>query len=140
MFDSLFPGIGGAFAALSAWGDRLFVAAAAALIGFGVWRSRWQSRYARRMKRTFEMTNLFVKPRKDKLFPILISLSDKEDDLFYVFRYRLQPGMSLPMFEEKKKLFEASFHAETKVFGKGGVVTIKVKKQKYPVPPSERSA
>ncbi|MCI3927191.1 hypothetical protein MO973_44170 [Paenibacillus sp. TRM 82003] len=139
MFESLFPSLGGALEGLSGASDRLFILAVAAVLGFGLWRSRWQSRYARRMKRTFEMTNLFVKPKKDKLFPILVSLTAKEDELFYVFRYRLRPGMSVPMFEDKKKLIEASFHAETKVFGKGGIVTIKVKKQKYPVPTAEQS-
>lgn len=142
MFEALLPGLG-------SWLDRgpgllqqwfWLVAAAAAL--YGAWRSHWRSRYVRLMKRTFEATNLFVKPKKDKLYPQLISLSAAEDELFYVFRYRLRPGMTVPQFEDKKKFFEATFHAEAKVFGKAGIVTIKVKKQKHPIPPAsaEQSA
>jgi len=141
MFDALLPGGGawieGAFGLL----QRYFWLIAAGAVAYGLWRSHWRSRYVRLMKKTFEATNLFVKPRKDKLFPQLLSLSDKEDDLYYVFRYRLRPGMTVPQFEEKKKFFEATFHAEAKVYGKAGILTIKVKKQKHPVPPtSEQSA
>ncbi|TLS49450.1 hypothetical protein FE782_25385 [Paenibacillus antri] len=142
MFEALLPGAGawidGAPGLLRQW----FWWIAAAAILYGAWRSHWRSRYVRLMRRTFEATNLFVKPRKDKMFPQLISLSATEDDLYYVFRYRLRPGMTVPQFEEKKKFFEATFHAEAKGFGKAGIVTIKVKKQKRPVPPtsSEQSA
>ena len=133
MFEALFPGAGSWLAEAPGFAERWIWFVAAGLILYGVWRSHWRSRYARRMRQTFELTNLYVKPRKEKLFPLLLSLSAKEDDLYYVFRYRLRPGMSVGQFEEKKKMFEAAFHAETKVFGKGGVVTIKVKKQTYPV-------
>ncbi|HZG57637.1 hypothetical protein [Paenibacillus sp.] len=137
MFEALFPGGGldGAAGALERW----FWPIAVAAVLYGAWRSHWRSRYARRMRQTFEVANLFVKPKKDKLFPQLLTLTATEDDLFYVFRYRLRPGMSVPQFEEKKKIIEAAFHAETKVFGKGGVVTIKVKKQPHPLSPTETS-
>lgn len=134
MFGTLFPGLGEWISALSARANQLVWLAAACILLFGAWRMHWRSRYARRMKQTFELTNLFVKPRKDKLFPELISLSKQEDELYYVFRYRLRPGMSIPQFEDKKKLIEAAFNAEARVFGKGGIVTIKVKKEPYPVP------
>jgi len=133
MFEALFPGGSSWLTGASGFAERWWWLVAAALIAYGGWRSHWRSRYARRMRQTFELTNLYVKPRKDKLFPLLLSLSNKEDDLYYVFRYRLRPGMSVAQFEEKKKMFEAAFHAETKVFGKGGVVTIKIKKRPYPV-------
>jgi hypothetical protein len=139
MVESLFPAWSEWLKGAGAWSDLWFLIVSLVIVGIGAWRMNWRNRYARRMKQTFENSNLFVKPQKDKLFPYLISLSDKEDELFYVFRYRLRPGMSLPQFEEKKKMIEASFHAETKVFGKGGVVTIKVKKQKHPVPMTEQS-
>lgn len=135
MFETLIPKgwMDGASQTLEPW---LWVAALAAVC-WAAWRSHWRSRYARRMRRTFEMANLFVKPKKDKLFPQLLSLSAAEDELYFVFRYRLRPGMSLSMFDDKKKFIEAAFHADTKVFGKGGVVTIKVKKEPHPLTPAD---
>ena len=131
MFDALFPGkwLDGLAAALRPWLIPAAVAAAAYLL----WRGSWRSRYLRLMRRTFDAANLYVKPKKDKLFPQLISLSSAEDDLYYVFRYRLRPGMTVSQFEDKKKWIEAAFHADTKVFGKGGVVVIKVKKDPHPL-------
>jgi len=140
MFDVWLPETGAWGAIASLLADRGLLIAAAIAVAFGGWRTHWRSRFARRMRLTFEMCNLYIKPRKDKRFPELIRLSKRDDELYYVFRYRLQPGMSVAQFEEKKKMFEAAFHAETKVFGKGGIVTIKVKKEKYPVPLSDRGA
>jgi len=142
MFEALLPGFGSWFERGPGLLQQWFWWVAAGAMLYGAWRTHWRSRYVRLMKKTFEATNLFVKPKKDKLFPQLISLSAAEDELFYVFRYRLRPGMTVPQFEDKKKFFEAAFHAEAKVFGKAGVVTIKVKKQKHPVPPTsaEQSA
>ena len=131
MFETLFPGkwLDGLAAALRPW---LVPAAAAAALYF-LWRTSWRSRYTRIMRKTFDAANLYVRPKKDKLFPQLISLSATEDELYYVFRYRLRPGMTVSQFEDKKKWFEAAFHADAKVFGKGGVVVIKIKKEPHPV-------
>src|SRR5690606_38163264 len=115
--------------ALRPWLIPAAVAAAAYLF----WRGTWRSRCLRLMRQTFDSANLYVKPKKNKLFPQLISLSADEDELYYVFRYRLRPGMTVSQFEEKKKYIEAAFHADTKVFGKGGVVIIKIKKEPHPL-------
>lgn len=137
MFETLFPSFERTLDAIVAWVDRWMWLAALCVVAWLMWRSRWRPKLVRRMQRTFEHAGLFVQHRKTKLFPVLIGVTDREDEWFYVFRYQLRPGMSIVQFEEKRKVIEAAFHAETKVFGHGGVVTIKVKKQPYPFPVTE---
>lgn len=132
MFESLFPSFEGRLDAMLAWADRWMWLAALAAAALLLWRSRPRSKLARRMKGTFEHAGLFVQHRKTKLFPVLLGIAEREDEWFYVLRYQLRPGMSVAQFEDKRKVIEAAFHAETKVFGNGGVVTIKIRKQPYP--------
>ncbi|WP_199620391.1 hypothetical protein [Paenibacillus alkalitolerans] len=131
MIESLFPSGDEWLTAIAANKYRWFAVIAIGVFMYGLWRSHWRTRYARRMKQTFDNANLFVKPKKDKLFPELIALSDREDNDFYVFRYRLRPGMTIAQFEEKKKVFEAAFHRKAEVYGKGAILTIKIKKYEY---------
>lgn len=130
MIDSLFPSADRWFASIAMHTDRLFFIVVIGVIIYGLWRTHWRTRYLRSMKQTFENSNLFVKPKKEKLFPILLSLSDREDDTYYIFRYRLRPGMAVAQFEEKKKVFESAFNREARVYGKGQNLIIKIKKTK----------
>ena len=137
VFGTLFPSFGETLGAWWAWAAKWYWLGIAAVFSFALWRMHWRTRFARKMKQTFDLTQLYVRPKKEKQFPQLLSLSDREDELYYVFRYRLRPGMSVSQFEDKKKWIEAAFHAETLIFGKGGIVTIKVKKEPYPIAPKD---
>jgi hypothetical protein len=131
MIESLFPSLGEWTAVVSAYTNRVFALVVLGIIVYALWRQYWRNWYPRRIRQTFENLNLFVKPKKDKLFPQLIDLSSREDANFYVFRYRLRPGMQISQFEDKKKMFESAFHRKAEVFGKGAILTIKIKKNEY---------
>ncbi|WP_274361823.1 hypothetical protein [Paenibacillus thermotolerans] len=130
MIESLFPSMDNWLIWISVNKTRIFLFAAfITIVTFYIF-NHWWFKYQRIMKQVFENTNLYVKPKHEKKFPLLLSLSNRKDDVFLEFHYKLRPGMTISQFEEKKKAIESAFNREAKVFGKGNHLIIKVKKTK----------
>jgi hypothetical protein len=93
----------------------------------------WRKTLEERMKKTFKRTGLYIEESKgkktEKLYPELQAL--EEDGPFYVFHYKLIPGMAIKQYAEKKPFFDAAFNAETYVTGSGSQMIIKVERDKH---------
>jgi hypothetical protein len=116
---------------------QLWLLILCAAILYLFWHTHWTTRYKRIMRQVFIRCNLYTKYEKgrnvSRLMPVFHSFDNGDTD-YLVMKYWLRPGLSLPLFEEKKKYVEAAFNSKIIIYGRGKFLFIKIKKQPFDEP------